>query len=43
MNPNNAVTQANVNTNVNVNNIPITNVKVPQPPLANKDDGAKKK
>lgn len=43
MNPNNAVTQANINTSVNTNAIPVTNVKVPQPPLANKDDGAKKK
>jgi hypothetical protein len=43
MNPNNAMSQANINTNVNMNSIPVTNVKVPTPPLSNKDDGAKKK
>jgi hypothetical protein len=43
MNPNNAVTQSNINTNVNMNSIPVTNVKVPQPPLANKDAGGDKK
>lgn len=41
MNPNNAVMPGNINTNVNMNAIPMTNVKTP--PLANKDDGAKKK
>jgi hypothetical protein len=43
MNPNNAMSQANINTNVNMNSVPVTNVKVPTPPLSNKDDGAKKK
>src|SRR5215212_4948941 len=33
-NPNNAMSQANINTNVNMNAIPVTNVKVPTPPLA---------
>ena len=42
-NPSNAIVPANVNTNVNFNSVPVTNVKVPTPPLANKDDGAKKK
>ncbi|MDQ3800464.1 MAG: hypothetical protein M3384_13530 [Acidobacteriota bacterium] len=41
MNPNTAVMPGNINTNVNMNTIPMTNVKTP--PLANKDDGAKKK
>lgn len=42
-NPNTAAVPANINTNVNFNSVPITNVKVPTPPLSNKDDGAKKK
>jgi hypothetical protein len=42
-NPNNTMSQANINTNVNMNAIPVTNVKVPTPPLSGKDDGAKKK
>jgi hypothetical protein len=42
-NPNNAMVPANINTNVNFNSVPLTNVKVPTPPLSNKDDGAKKK
>jgi len=42
-NPNNTMAPANINTNVNFNSVPTTNVKVPTPPLANKDDGAKKK
>lgn len=44
MNPNNAMTQANINTNVNMNSIPMTNVKTP--PLATNKDattGEKKK
>lgn len=41
MNPNNSVMPGNINTNVNMNAIPMTNVKTP--PLANKDGGANKK
>lgn len=43
MNPNNAMTQANINTNVNMNAVQMTNVKTP-PAATNKDaTGDKKK
>ena len=43
-NPNNAMSRGNINTNIDMNKIPVTNVNVPKPPLANKDaTGAKKK
>jgi hypothetical protein len=43
MNPNNAMSRGNINTNVDMNKIPVTNVNVPKPPLANKDATGEKK
>jgi hypothetical protein len=43
MNPNNSMSRGNINTNVDMNKIPITNVNVPKPPLANKDATGEKK
>jgi hypothetical protein len=43
MNPNTAVIQSNIDTNVNANSIPITNVKVPTPPVSDKNAGGEKK
>ncbi|HEX8733745.1 MAG TPA: hypothetical protein VF721_00345 [Pyrinomonadaceae bacterium] len=42
MNPNNAMSRGNINTNVDMNKIPVTNVQ-PKPPLANKDATGEKK
>lgn len=42
-NPNNAMSRGNINTNIDMNKIPVTNVNVPKPPLANKDATGEKK
>lgn len=42
-NPSNMMAPSNLNTNVNFNQVPITNVKVPTPPLANNANGTQKK